>query len=244
MLEGLFSTAAGLSAQQLQLDAIGNDLANVNTDGYKSERVAFQDLLYGDVKIAGTDTTTGAGAASQVIGRSSAQGALRETGDPLDVAIEGDGFIQVALPGGGVALTRDGGLSADATGTVVTAGGNRLVPPIKLPRGVSASQLGIAADGTVTAGTRVLGRIKLVTVVSPGHLQPVGGSLLAPTAQSGAPRAATGARLHQGALEQSNVDLGSEMTALVTTQRNFQMNSEALQDESQMMSIANQLRPA
>ncbi len=192
MLEGLFSTAAGLSAQQLQLDAISNDMANVNTDGYKSERVAFNDLLYNRVAIAGTDTTAGAGANAQVIGRRSAQGALRETGNPLDVAIEGDGYLQVSLPGGGVGLTRDGSLSVDAGGSIVTAAGDRLSPPITLPAGVDPSRLSIASDGTVTAGTRVLGRIGLVTVTSPGHLAALGGSLLAPTGESGAPQAARG----------------------------------------------------
>ncbi|MGO9490164.1 MAG: flagellar hook-basal body protein [Solirubrobacteraceae bacterium] len=244
MLEGLFSTATGLAAQQLQLDAISNDMANLNTDGYKSERVAFNDLLYNDVDIAGTDTTAGSGANAEVIGRSQSQGALKETGDPLDVAIEGPGYLQVTLPGGGTALTRDGSLALDASGTIVTSAGNRLSPPIKLPAGVSPSSLSISADGTVSAGTRVLGRIQLVTVTSPGHLAPVGGGLLAPTAESGTPHAATGARLHQGALEQSNVDMGTEMTGLVTTERAFQMDTTALQDESQMMSIANQLRPA
>jgi flagellar basal-body rod protein FlgG len=244
MLEGLYSTAAGLAAQQLQLDAISNDIANVNTDGYRSERVAFNDLLYNSVQIAGSETTAGAGANAEVIGRSEAQGALQETGDPLDVAIEGRGYLRVSTAGGGTALTREGSLAVDASGQLVTSRGNRLQPPIKLPAGVNPRELGIAADGTVTAGARTLGRIQLVEVTAPGHLTPLGGGLLGANAASGLPHASQGGRIHQGALEQSNVDLGTAMTGLVSTERAFQMDSTALQNESQMMSIANQLRPA
>jgi flagellar basal-body rod protein FlgG len=242
MLEGLYSAAAGMAAQQQQLDAIGNDLANVSTNGYKSERVAFSDLLYNPVEEAGTATTAGAGASSQVIGRNETQGAVRQTGGPLDLAIEGDGYFQVTLPGGAIALTRNGSFSVDASGTLTTAEGDRLSPPIKLPAGVSPSQVQIATDGTVTAGTTKLGQIKLVTVTSPGHLLANGSGQLTPNAESGAPHAATNARVHQGELEQSNVDMAREMSMMITTQRNFQMTSTAIQNESQMMSIANELR--
>lgn len=242
MLEGLYSAAAGMAAQQQQLDAIGNDLANVSTNGYKAERVAFSDLLYNPIEEAGTATTAGAGASSQVIGRNETQGAVRQTGGPLDLAIEGDGYFQVTLPGGAIALTRNGSFSVDASGTLTTAEGDRLSPPIKLPAGVSPSQVQIAEDGTVTAGTTKLGQIKLVTVTSPGHLLANGSGQLTSTAESGAPHAATNARVHQGELEQSNVDMAREMSMMITTQRNFQMTSTAIQNESQMMSIANQLR--
>jgi flagellar basal-body rod protein FlgG len=242
MLEGLFSAAAGVSAQQEQLDAISNDLANVNTTGYKPERVAFNDLLYNDVRMSGTESTSGAGANAEVIGRDSAQGALRQTGNPLDVAIEGPGYIEVTTPGGEAALTRDGSLAFDAGRTLVTAAGDRISPQIKLPEGVSASEVSIGRDGTVSAAGKALGKIKLVDVRSPAHLVSLGGNLFAPTAASGAPAAASEAKLHQGALESSSVDMGSEMANLVTTQRAFQMDSSAIQLESQMMTIANQLR--
>jgi flagellar basal-body rod protein FlgG len=242
MLEGLYSAAAGMSAQQEQLNAISNDLANVSTDGYKSERVAFSDLLYNPVNIAGTETTAGAGAKAQVIGRSEAQGSLQETGDPLDLAIEGAGYFQVTRAGGKVALTRAGNFGVDSSGTLVNAEGNRLSPPITLPKGVSPSELSIAPDGTVTAGTRKLGQIKLVTVTSPEHMLADGGGELTPTAASGAPHPAKG-KIHQGALEASNVNIAGEMALMVSTQRAFQMTSTAIQTESQMMSIANQLRP-
>jgi len=243
MLEGLYSAAAGMQAQQQQLDAISNDLANLSTSGYKAERVAFNDLLYNPVKLAGTNTTGGAGASATLIGRSEAQGTLQETGDPLDLAIEGPGYFQVTQPNGKLALTRNGSFSVDAQGSIVDSEGNRLSPPIKLPPGVSPTNLAIAPDGTVFAGTKTLGQIKLVTVTSPEHMLSDGGSLFSPTAQSGAPHPASG-RIHQGALEGSNVNMASTMAQMVSTQRNFQLESTAIQTASQMMSIANQLRPA
>jgi flagellar basal-body rod protein FlgG len=242
MLEGLISAAAGMSAQQLQLDAISNDLANLSTGGYKSERVAFNDLLYNKVDQAGTETTAGAGAAARIIGRSQTQGALKETGQPLDLAIEGDGWFQLTRPNGSTGLSRNGAFQLDSRGEIVDAEGDRLNPPIKLPAGVTASELRIAPDGTVTAGTRKLGQIKLVTVTSPDHLRPEGGGLLTPTAESGAPRTGAAGHLRQGALEDSNVDVGKDMASMMGTERAYQMSSTAIQTESQMMSIANQLK--
>jgi flagellar basal-body rod protein FlgG len=242
MLEGLYSAAAGMSAQQEQLNAISNDLANLNTNGYKAERVAFSDLLYSPVNIAGTVSTDGAGASAKVIGRSTAQGAITETGDPLDLAIEGPGYFEVTLANGQKSLTRDGSFGVDASGTLVNSQGSRLTPPIKLPPGVSAHEVTIAADGTVSVGTRKLGQIKLVTVTAPEHLLSDGTGGLTPTAASGTTHPASGA-IKQGALEASNVNIASEMSLMVSTQRDYQMTSTAIQNESQMMSIANQLRP-
>lgn len=243
MLEGLYSAAAGMAAQQEQLNAISNDLANESTSGYKSERVAFSDLLYNPVNMAGTVSTDGAGASAKVIGRSEAQGSITETGDPLDLAIEGPGYFEVTRANGQKALTRNGTFGVDASGTIVNSEGNRLTPPIKLPAGVSASEVSIATDGTVSAGARKLGQIKLVTVTSPEHMLADGGGQLTPTAASGAPHPATG-KIHQGALEASNVNMAGEMALMVSTQRSYQMDSTAIQNESQMMSIANQLRPS
>jgi flagellar basal-body rod protein FlgG len=242
MLEGLYAAAAGMNAQQEQLNAISNDLANADTPGYKSERVAFRDLLYNPVDITGTKTTAGAGAAAAMIGSSETQGAIQETGDPLDLAVEGDGYFQVRRADGKVALTRDGNFGVDASGTLVNSEGNRLVPPIKLPKGTSVSDVHIAPSGLVTVGTKKIGQIKLVAVTSPEHLLADGGGEFTPTAASGAPHAAKG-QIRQGALEASNVNLASEMTLMASTQRNYQLTSTAIQTESQMMSIANQLRP-
>jgi flagellar basal-body rod protein FlgG len=242
MLEGLYSAAAGMSAQQEQLNAISNDLANVSTTGYKSERVGFRDLLYNKLEQAGTVTTTGAGAGAQVIGRSQSQGSLQETGNPLDLAIEGDGYFEITRANGQLALTRNGTFGVDGSGAITNAEGNQLVPPIKLPAGVSASDLSVSSDGTVSAGTHKLGQIKLVTVAAPDHLLADGSGALTPTAGSGAPQAASGAKIRQSALEGSNVDVAKEMAMMVSTQRNYDLASRAIQTESQMMSIANQLR--
>jgi flagellar basal-body rod protein FlgG len=241
MLEGLYSAAAGMEAQQEALNAISNDLANVSTSGYKSERVAFSDLLYNPINIAGTETSAGAGASAKVIGRSDAQGTIQETGNPLDLAIEGEGYFEVTRANGQKALTRDGTFGVDASGAIVNAEGNQISPPIKLPAGVGASEVSIGPDGTVTAGARKLGQIKLVTVTSPEHLLADGGGEFSVTKTSGEPHPATG-KIHQGALEGSNVNIASTMAQMVSTQRNYQLTSTAIQDESQMMSIANQLR--
>jgi flagellar basal-body rod protein FlgG len=242
MLEGLYSAAAGMSAQQEQLNAIGNDLANLSTSGYKAERVAFSDLLYDPVNVAGSVTTAGDGAKAAVIGRSETQGAITETGNPFDLAIEGPGYFEVKRANGQTVLTRNGNLGVDASGTLVNQEGNRLTPPIKLPPGVSPKEVTVSSAGEVTAGKRTLGQIKLVTVTSPEHMLGDGDSELIPTATSGAPHPATGT-IHQGALEASNVNMAGEMALMVSTQRAFQMNSTSIQTDSQMMSIANQLRP-
>jgi flagellar basal-body rod protein FlgG len=242
MLEGLYSAATGMAAQQVQLDAISNDLANMSTSGYKSERVAFSDLLYSKVNEEGTETTAGAGARAELIGTSQTQGSTEETGNPLDVAIEGPGYLQVTRSDGTRALTRNGGLELDAEGSLTTPEGDRLYPPVKVPAGVSATEIGISSDGTVTARGRTIGKIDLVAVTSPDHLRSEGSSLLSANAESGEPHAATEAKLRQGALESSNVDVGRDMTTMMSTERGFQMDSTAIQTESQMMSIANQLR--
>ena len=243
MLEGLYSAAAGMSAQQEQLDAIGNDLANLSTSGYKSERVAFSDLLYNPTNIAHTETTVGAGASAAVIGRSEGQGTIHDTGDPLDLAIEGPGYFQVRKPNGQIVLTRDGAFSADASGTLVAAHGERIEPPIKLPAGVPLSEVSISSDGTILAQGKRIGRVQLVTVTSPEKMLADGVGQFSPTAASGPVRTTGVGQMRQGALEEANVDVGREMAQMVSTQRAFQLTSSAIQTESQMMSIANQLRP-
>jgi flagellar basal-body rod protein FlgG len=243
MLDGMYSAAAGMEAQQQQLDAIGNDLANSSTTGYKAERMGFRDLLYSQVEQAGTSTTTGTGAAAELVGRDQSEGSLQNTGDPLDLAIEGPGFITVRRPNGTLALTRDGALQIDARGRLSTAEGDLLHPPITLPRGTDPSEVAIGSDGTVRAAGRTVGRIALVDVASPDHLLAAGGNLFTPTAASGAPRPLRGATtVHQGMLEGSNVNLGTEMVQMIGAQRSYQLQSTAIQTENQMLSIANQLR--
>ncbi|HXB64078.1 MAG TPA: flagellar hook-basal body protein [Solirubrobacteraceae bacterium] len=241
MLEGMMAAASGMEAQQQQLDAIGNDIANVSTTGYKAERVGFRDLLYNHLEIAGTVAPVGTGAAAQSIGRDQAQGAIQDTGDPLDLAIEGEGYFTVKQPGGSVALTRDGSFQVNSQGQLTTAEGALLDPPIALPKGASPSEVGIAADGTVTVKGQTIGKIALVSVQAPDKLLAAGGNLFTPTTASGATRPTAAATIHQEALEGSNVDVATDMTQMMSAQRAYQMESSAIQTENQMMSIANQL---
>ncbi|MBS1869786.1 MAG: flagellar hook-basal body protein [Actinobacteria bacterium] len=245
MLEGLYSAAAGMAAQQQRLDGVANDLANASTTGYKHVRVGFRDLLYSaQGSAAGATVMAGAGATAGLIGRSQEQGALQTTGQPLDLAIQGPGFFEVKRPDGSLALTRDGSLRLDALGRLTTQDGDLLQPPIAVPRGTTPDELSVAADGTVRAGSgRALGRIGLVTVPAPDGLQSLGGNLFAASAQSGQPVAAgTGTTLHQGVLEGSNVDVGDAMVDMIDAQRSFQLASKAIQMQDQMLEIANQVK--
>ncbi len=245
MLEGLYSAAAGMAAQQERIDGISNDLANASTTGYKSVRIGFRDLLYsaqGDG--AGPTVTAGAGAAAGIFGRSQQQGALQDTGQPLDLAIQGSGYFQVKRADGSSALTRDGSLRLDSLGRLTTQDGDLLEPPITVPRGTTPDQLSVASDGTVRVGSgRALGRIQLVDVPAPDGLQPLGGNLFAANAASGQPTATgTGTTLRQGALEGSNVDVGDAMVDMMDAERSFQMSSKAIQMQDQMLEVADQVK--
>lgn len=240
MLDGLYAAVAGMEAQQQRLDALAGDIANVSTTGYKRLRVGFRDLLYQEASRGGAaGVRTGAGAAAAVIGRSDAQGALIRTERPLDVALSGPGFIRVRARDGGLALTRDGSLSVGPGGRLQTATGEPLEPPLRLPRGVEASEVRIGPDGTVSAGPRRLGRIEIVTVVNPDGLAAAGGNLLRPTGASGPPGAAGGTRVEQGALESSNVNLADAMVEMTSAQRAFQLASRAIQTQDEVLGVAN-----
>lgn len=242
MLQGLYSAAAGMSAQQYRMDATSNDLANVNTTGYKHERVAFRDLLY--VRDGEPDVHIGSGAAAATIGRSAEQGALQRTDRPLDVAIQGRGYLEVRTPDGATALTRAGDLQVDARGRLATPTGALLTGVRPVPDGTDLTNVSIAQDGTVSAkgadGAAVaLGRLRVVDVRSPDGLQSIGDNLYSPTADSGQPAVVNDSRLEQGALEASNVDTAEAMTDLIESQRAFAMASRAVQTQDQMMEIAN-----
>jgi len=242
MLEGLYAAAAGMEAQQQQFGAVANDIANVDTPGYQQTIVGFHDLLYstgGD----GSGVVTGAGSAAQIVGRSQTQGAIEQTGQPLDVAIEGDGYLEVRRPDGTIGLTRNGALALDAQGRLTNAQGMVLQPPVTLPPGVAPGQVTIAADGVVSARAHTLGKLNLVTVPNPDGLTADGDSLFSATAASGPLRAATTATLRQGALEASNVDVGTAMTELMRAQEDYAMGSQAFQFQNQMLQIANQIKP-
>jgi flagellar basal-body rod protein FlgG len=245
MLEGMYSAAAGMAAQQQRLDALSNDLANVNTVGYKRLRVAFRDLVYsatGPGAIAAPGNIAGAGAAAAVIGRGAVTASFNSTGEKLDVAISGPGYLQVRRPDGTNALTRDGQLSVDVQRRLCS-GGLPLQPPITIPIGVDEQDIAIGPDGRLNAGGAVVATIPLFTVASPDRLQPDGGNLFTTTAASGpATRAGANTTLRQGVLESSDVDMGDVMVDMVATQRNYALASRAIDMQDQMAQIANGLK--
>jgi flagellar basal-body rod protein FlgG len=243
MLQGLYAAASGMEAQQNQLDAVSNDLANVDTPGYQGEIMGFEDLLYTQGgNSTGTNVATGAGSASALIGRSNLQGSIQQTGRPLDVAIQGPGYFEVRRPDGTIGLTRNGALETNAKGQLTNSQGMLLQPAITIPPGTDPSEVTIQDNGTVVANGKTLGQIKLVTVPAPNGLVADGDSIFSATAASGAIRPATGATLQQNALEQSNVDMGRAMSQMMTAERSYQMSSNAVQYQDQMLQIANQIK--
>jgi flagellar basal-body rod protein FlgG len=244
MLQGLYAAASGMEAQQNQLDAVANDLANVDTTGYQGEIIGFQDLLYTQGgSSTGTNVATGAGSASGIIGRSDAQGSIQQTGRPLDVAIQGPGYIEVQRPDGTIGLTRNGALQTNAKGQLTNGQGMAVQPPITIPPGTDPSNVTIQGNGDVVVNGKTLGQIKLVDVPAPNGLVADGDSIFSATAASGAIRTATGSTLQQNALEASNVDMGRAMSQMMTAERSYQMSSNAVQYQDQMLQIANQIKP-
>jgi flagellar basal-body rod protein FlgG len=242
MLEGLYSAASGMEAQQSQFDAISNDMANVDTPGYQSTIMGFHDLLYSNGNY-GSNVPTGAGSAAEQMGRDQTQGAIQQTGQPLDVAVEGQGFIEVRRPDGTIGLTRNGALQLNNQRQLTTQTGMLVQPPITIPAGVDPSEVSIASNGTVSVGKQTLGKLSLVDVPAPDGLVADGDSVFSATAASGAIRAANGASVQQGALEGSNVDMGAEMSKMMAAQQQYAMGSNAINYEAQMISIANQIKP-
>lgn len=237
MLNGLYAAAAGLQAQQDRLDALANDVANVNTTGYKRARLSFHDLVY---QGAGT-VRRGAGAAIDPEGRSWRQGGLQETGNPLSVALDGPGFFQVRRADGTIALTRDGSFTVDANGVIVTGGGERLEPSITLPAGTQPKDVSIGPDGAVTVAGTAVGTIEVVDVPARAGLEAVGDTLFLPTTASGQP-VATVTTMRQGYLEGANVDIGEAMVGVLEAQRATEMVSRALRTQDTLLDIANGIR--
>jgi flagellar basal-body rod protein FlgG len=242
MLEGLYSAASGMEAQQNQFDAISNDMANLDTPGYQSTVVGFHDLLYSNGAY-GSAVPTGAGSASAIVGRDQSQGAIETTNRQLDVAVQGQGYIEVRRPDGSIGLTRNGRLELNAKRQLTNQEGMLVQPPITIPAGVTTDQVTIAANGTVQAAGKTVGKISLVDVPAPDGLVADGDSVFSATAASGAIKTAKSATLQQGALEGSNVDMGAEMAKMMTAQKEYEMSSQAVQYQSQMLSIANQIKP-
>ena len=254
MLSSLWIAKTGLDAQQTRMDVISNNLANANTTGFKSSRASFQDLIYQNKGQPGGQTTeqtqspTGMmlGTGVKIVGTQKifTQGNPTQTGNSFDLQIGGDGFLQVSMPDGTTAYTRDGSLHPDQNGQLVTADGYPLEPAITLPPNYASVTIG--TDGTVSAtsnGTTTpttLGTIQLANFVNPAGLQPLGQNLYVETASSGT--AQTGqpglngmGTLTQGSLESSNVNVVEEMVNMIETQRTYEMNSKSISSTDQML---------
>ena len=237
MLEGLYSAAAGMQAQQQRIDSVANDLANVNTNGYKHTRVAFRDLLY--VNDASGNVHSGAGAAATTIGRGFTQGAMRETGNPLDVAIQGNGLMVVQAPGG-ERYTRDGNLQINSQGQLVTAGGNPVLGnsgPIVLQP--TDHDVVISADGTVTVQEgaahtdSIRGKLRLVSFADAQTLLKQGNNLYS-AGDGGTAQADIKSTIQQGFVEKSNVNSVSEMSKMIEVMRAYTSIANILQQESDL----------
>ena len=241
MLEGMYSAAAGMAAQQQRMDLVADDLANVSTTGYRPGRVAFRDLVYAaGPRGAEAGVRVGAGSASSLIGRSALQGAIEQTDQPLDVALEGPGFLAVRLADGRQAMTRDGQLKTDAQGRLGLHSGELVDPVITLPAGTDAAKLAIGSDGTIkTIEGRTLGRLRIVEVPAPGGLEPGPGNTFVAGPASGDVRASTTTTVRQGALEASGVDMAAAFTEMIEAQRGFEFASKAIQTQDQLAEIAN-----
>jgi len=242
MLEGLFSAGAGMEAAQSQLDAISNNIANEDTPGYQSEVLGFHDLLYSTDNDDPSTALVGAGSATDTLGFDQTQGSIQQTGNPLDLALDGPGYFQVRQADGTMGLTRNGTLELNASGQITTSLGMELQPPITLPKGTQPSQVSIAADGTVTVAGQKVGQINVVQVTAPDKLLPQGNSVYAVTAASGPAQNAKGVTIQQGYLEQSNVNLDTEISNMETAEQAYDMGSRAVQMEAQLGQIAATLK--
>ena len=242
MLEGLYSAGAGMEAAQSELSAVSNNIANENTPGYQAQIMGFHDLLYTTDNDSPSNALVGSGAGSSTLGFSQSQGSLQQTGNPLDIALQGPGYIQVRQPDGQTGLTRNGSLQLNSRGQLTTNLGMELVPPITLPKGTQPKDVAIGPDGTVSVGSQKLGQIKIVQVAAPDSLLPQGNSLYSTTTASGPVLAAKGATMQQGYLEQSNVDMNTEVSDMMTAQSAYNMGSRAVQMEAQLGQIAATLK--
>jgi flagellar basal-body rod protein FlgG len=232
MIESLGTAVSALQAHQQRMDALANDTANVDTAGYRTARTAYEEVA-----------APARGVRATYAGPSTVQGATIDTGNPLDLAIEGDGWFEVAAQGAQPALTRAGVFQVDGSGQIVTSSGERLVPPVQLPPGAGASAVRIEQDGAVIVGGAQVAQIQLVTVAAPGALQPIGGGRYAPTAASGAPTAAaTQATIRQGALESSNVDIADTTVGTIETRASFAAAARVLHVQDEMLGALLELR--
>lgn len=260
MIRSLWIARTGLDAQQTSLDVIANNLANVSTNGFKRARPVFEDLLYQTLRQPGAQSSQstqipsglqlGTGARPVSTARIHTQGSLQQTGNDLDIAIDGAGFLQVLLPDGTTAYTRDGSFQKDNQGQIVTASGYALQPSVTIPP--NALTVTISKDGVVTvtqpgstAPTQV-GTLQLATFVNVGGLQSIGENLFLETASSGSPTPSTPGNngagvLNQRYVETSNVNVAEELVSMIQTQRAYELNSKVVSTSDQMLARLSQL---
>jgi flagellar basal-body rod protein FlgG len=261
MFHALYTAATGMTAQQINLDNIANNLANSSTSGFQARRVQFQDLLYQSAIMPGaaaTQQTTVASGLQIGLGTKPSntevlqtQGDLTTTGNPLDFAIQGVGFFQVLLPNGQTGYTRSGSFQTDQQGNLVTANGDAIQPAINIP--ISATNITVGSDGTVSATlpgqtqAQQVGVIQLATFANPAGLNSVGNNIYLPTTASGDPVVGTAGgseglgTIQQGMLEQSNVNVVQEFVSMILAQRSYESNSRVIKAADEMLQQLNQL---
>lgn len=261
MIRALWTAATGMSAQQLNIDVVSNNLANVNTSGFKKSRVDFQDLLYQTLRPAGTAAAQGAqvptgiqvglGTRPAATQKIFSQGDFQQTQNPLDLVIEGDGFFQVQMPNGNTAYTRDGSFKLDAQGRLVTSDGFPVDPEITIPP--ESTNISVGSDGTVSvllpgqSTPQEVGQIQTAKFSNPAGLNSIGRNLFTISASSGEPIIDSPGlnglgSIGQGFVEMSNVKVVEEMVNLIVAQRAYEVNSKAIQTADDMLNIANNLR--
>lgn len=261
MMRSLHISRTGLDAQQTQLDVISNNLANVSNSGFKRSRAVFEDLLYQVIRQPGANSTQqtqlpsgfqlGVGVRTVATERIHTQGSLQQTGNSLDVAINGRGFFQIALPDGTIAYTRDGSFQVDNQGTLVTASGYVVQPQMQIPQDTIA--VTIARDGIVTVTQpgnpqviSQLGQLQLATFINTTGLQSLGEDLYIESAASGAAQVGNPGEnglgvLNQSFLESSNVNVAEELVNMIVAQRAFELNSRAITTSDQMLQRLTQI---
>jgi len=260
MIKSLWTAKTGLEAQQLKLDVISNNLANVSTNGFKKSRAVFEDLLYQNLRQPGAWATNqtnlpsglqvGTGVRAVATERLHTSGGLQETGNSRDLAINGKGFFQVLMPDGTTAYTRDGSFQIDQNGQMVTAGGYQVEPAIFIPD--TALSITVSTDGIVSitepgvADAQQVGQITLSTFINPAGLESIGENLYLETAASGPrneniPGMNGAGRLYQNYVETSNVNVVEEMVSMIETQRAYEINSKAVQTSDEMLARLAQL---
>ncbi len=261
MMRSLNTAASGMVVQQRNLDTIANNLANVNTTGFKAQRAEFQDLMYQTVRASGAANSGAAqqpsalqvGLGSQFVASSGnfSQGAVQQTGNQTDLAITGDGFFKVEMPDGTNAYTRDGSFKINATGELVTSDGYAISPSISIPNGATA--VFVSANGTVSAKVpgqdepQELGTLTITVFPNASGLTRIGQNLFSAGGASGAgedrtPGQEGAGQIVQGALESSNVEIVFEMVRMITAQRAYEINSKAIQTSDDMLGVLNALK--